>query len=276
MIKNVFCRKGVALLLLSVFFLYPSCNGPGKVTENKPGNLPVGDNSMTSLNWNGTYEGVIPCADCNGIETSLKLNKDYTYLLRTRYVGKDTAPRSHTGSIKWNSEGNKITLDGIESGPSMYLVGENRLFQLDLNGNRITGDLSGQHILVKKPDVNTKPDVSLTGTYWKLIEIRGQKVQPATGSKSEAHIILHPGENRVTGSSGCNSITGTFEINEKLGLVFSGMASTRMACPEMETENEFISMIQRIDSYSIRGDTLSLHRARMAPLARFVASNSNN
>lgn len=44
-----------------------------------------------------------------------------------------------------------------------------------------------------------------------------------------------------------------------------------MACPGVEGEERFLDVLTRADSYSLRGDTLVLNRARMAPLARFVA-----
>ena len=43
-----------------------------------------------------------------------------------------------------------------------------------------------------------------------------------------------------------------------------------MACPDMTVEQDFLEMLETVDSYAIGSDgTLSLNRARMAPLARF-------
>jgi uncharacterized lipoprotein NlpE involved in copper resistance len=111
------------------------------------------DNAHTSqnaLDWNGMYKGVVPCADCEGIETILILNADNTYLLKTSYLGKpDPATTEKTGSLTWNAEGNTITLGGIENAPSQYFVGENKLIQLDMGGNKITGKLAEKYILTK-------------------------------------------------------------------------------------------------------------------------------
>ena len=35
-------------------------------------------NAQNSLDWNGTYKGVLPCADCAGIEKEITLYKDQT------------------------------------------------------------------------------------------------------------------------------------------------------------------------------------------------------
>jgi heat shock protein HslJ len=48
--------------------------------------------------------------------------------------------------------------------------------------------------------------------------------------------------------------------------------STMMACPELEREREFLDVLARVDNYALADGTLSLNRARMAPLARFRAA----
>ena len=44
-----------------------------------------------------------------------------------------------------------------------------------------------------------------------------------------------------------------------------------MACINMVTETEFLKVLDMADSYHLKGDTLQLFRARMAPLAKFAA-----
>jgi copper homeostasis protein (lipoprotein) len=114
----------------------------------------VADNahsSQNSLDWSGMYKGVVPCADCEGIETILVLNADQSYLLRTTYLGKpDTKATEKTGSLTWNAEGNTVILGGIENAPNQYFVGENKLIQLDLSGKKITGQLADKYVLVKQ------------------------------------------------------------------------------------------------------------------------------
>lgn len=45
-------------------------------------------NAKKSLDYIGTYKGVLPCADCEGLETVLCINENNTYKLQTRYLGK--------------------------------------------------------------------------------------------------------------------------------------------------------------------------------------------
>lgn len=106
--------------------------------------------SMNSLDWAGTYKGVVPCADCEGIETALTLGKDMNYSISTVYLGKDKKAHTHTGTFSWNQQGNTVILGGLQNAPTQYFVGENTLVQLDLQGNRITGELASKYILTKE------------------------------------------------------------------------------------------------------------------------------
>jgi heat shock protein HslJ len=112
--------------------------------------LPDAHNSQNSLDWPGTYKGVTPCADCEGIETELVLNKDLTYTIKTKYLGKgDGKVFEEKGSIVWDKTGGNITLQASKGGSSQYKVGENRLIQLDMDGKVISGDLAEMFVLKK-------------------------------------------------------------------------------------------------------------------------------
>ena len=64
---------------------------------------------------------------------------------------------------------------------------------------------------------------------------------------------------------------GSYELKEGNLITFKQVASTQMACNDMNIENQFKEILERTDNYSILGDKLSLNKARMAPLARFEA-----
>lgn len=107
-------------------------------------------NAVTSLDFMGTYEGILPCADCEGSQTVIELGVGNSYVKRITYLGKENSEVIETqGTFSWNDEGNTITLDS-EPAPNQYFVGENVLFHLDMDGNRITGDLADKYRLNKK------------------------------------------------------------------------------------------------------------------------------
>lgn len=140
-----------------ITFLFTACAGNSSNTETTVADTVAttptvtADNSKTSLDWAGTYKGTVPCADCEGIETTISIGTDSNYTLTLSYLGKkEAAVVEKKGTFSWNDAGSIILLSGLSDGPSQYLVGENKLIQLDLAGNRITGELAARYELAKQ------------------------------------------------------------------------------------------------------------------------------
>jgi uncharacterized lipoprotein NlpE involved in copper resistance len=109
-----------------------------------------GATAENSLDVVGTYTGILPCADCEGIETVIELRSDSTYTRTVTYLGKKEKNRfSGTGKWSWIN-GFTITLGSSAEGPAMYDVAENKLIQLDMAGNRIMGELASKYELKKQ------------------------------------------------------------------------------------------------------------------------------
>lgn len=108
-----------------------------------------GHTSQNSLDWSGEYEGTLRCGDCEGIEIIITLTKDKSFKRETVYLGKSSEVFIEEGSFSWNDAGNTIILDKVEDSSNKYFVGENSLIQLDMEGERITGDLANNYILRK-------------------------------------------------------------------------------------------------------------------------------
>lgn len=106
-------------------------------------------NAQNSLDWEGIYKGTTPCADCEGIETEITLARDMTYSIKIKYKGKSDKVIEETGQFNWDDKGSNITLEGLKDRPSKFFVGENTLTQLDMNGNKVTGDLAEKYVLKK-------------------------------------------------------------------------------------------------------------------------------
>ena len=102
-----------------------------------------------SLDWKGTYKGVLPCADCKGIETEIVLNADQTYKMTRKYLGKGAQIYDSIVPFTWIN-GSTIRLDGVIDGPSTYFVGEGTITQLDMNGKKIAGALAEKYVLKKQ------------------------------------------------------------------------------------------------------------------------------
>lgn len=84
------------LLIIAAVLLFASCGGRGRPAASADGAAPVPDmhTAETSLDYTGTYTGVLPAADCPGIEVRLILGDDGRYTLDEQYIDRDT--RFHT------------------------------------------------------------------------------------------------------------------------------------------------------------------------------------
>lgn len=106
-------------------------------------------NSKTSIDWVGTYEGVLPCADCPGIKTTVTLNKDETIKIVSDYM-KENTTFEEQGQFEWTADNNAIFLDTKDKNRYFYKVGENKLIVLSQEGEELDGPLANNYILTKK------------------------------------------------------------------------------------------------------------------------------
>jgi len=106
--------------------------------------------SQNSLDWAGTYKGVLPCADCEGIQTSITLNEDMQYSIKTKYLGKmNGTEQVQTGVFSWDKDGSTLNFEGTKNFPDKFKIGEQTLTQLDPEGRMIKGVLAEDYILKK-------------------------------------------------------------------------------------------------------------------------------
>lgn len=106
-------------------------------------------NPKNSLGYKGTYTGKMPTAGGEGMLVTIELG-DNTFVRKIEYVGKKDSPFEEKGSYTWNADGNTIILDVDIDSPNQYFVGNNTLTQLDMDGNKITGELADMYVLKKQ------------------------------------------------------------------------------------------------------------------------------
>lgn len=112
----------------------------------------------------------------------------------------------------------------------------------------------------------------LVGTKWRLVELNGQAVVKDADSK-EAPFLQLSKDLKVSAFAGCNRMTGGYELQDGLRIRFTGMVTTRMACPDMTTEQILGEVLGDADHYSLNGKRMMLNKTSMAPLAVFEAEN---
>lgn len=95
---------------------------------------------------------------------------------------------------------------------------------------------------------------------WKLTEVQGEWV---TFNSKAMMMLSGEQENKVTGSTGCNRMTGTYELSGTNTIKFSPLAITRMACLDENAnsiEQKFINALSQTNNWSIDIDMLILKK----------------
>ncbi|WP_159022283.1 copper resistance protein NlpE N-terminal domain-containing protein [Formosa sp. L2A11] len=217
------------------------------------------DNSMSNLDWNATYVGIIPCADCEGIKTVIELNDDLTFTKKTQYLGESMDVITENGAFSWDKTGSNVILK-TKNQIQTYFVEETSIALLDTSRDKITGDLANSYMLKKQnaEDLKDKP--------WKLVEFYGKPIENVS---KQPFLILNTDDNRVSGNTSCNGFGGEYELQEGNRITFSKMMHTMMACPNMTVESEFMKVLEVADNYTLVNGVLNLNKGRMATMAKF-------
>lgn len=222
--------------------------------------------SMTALDWEGVYQGVVPCADCEGIKTCITLLGNYTYTRTLEYLGKSKNPIHESGVFNWDETGAIITL-GEGQNKQKYKVGEHVLFHLNKDGYQIEGDLAEKYKLMKNYS-----DLNLENKKWMLTELMGQKIDPSKEG-IPAFVMFQSKQARVSGNNGCNLFSGHYSLKPGYRIEVGQMMNTLMACENMDVATQFMAVLQKSDNYSVVNGVLHLNKAKMAPLAKFTLIN---
>ncbi len=146
-------KKSIFASIFASFIIF-SCQSKGVQQEEKKAETKAEvmkvvkeHNAKNSLDWDGKYEGVLPCADCEGIKYIVELKKDGNFFIEQEYLGRETVYQDE-GFYKWDASGNVLHLNSNVS-PLVLKVEENRLKVLDQEGKEISGNLKEKYILKK-------------------------------------------------------------------------------------------------------------------------------
>lgn len=224
-----------------------------KIITTVPSEIKIDNHSSQhSLDWNGTYEGVLPCADCEGIQTQITIDLDGNYTRKVTYL-KDGNKDTYTeqGLFAWNKQGTKIILKSTSEN-KFYQVGENYIRALDMDGNIITGALADTYILQKTTKINTIEDKK-----WRLTSFMGKNLNE---SSDQFFIIFNAKQKRMQTKVGCNGMSGNYVLDtDKNTLTIKQIISTMMACEEAIIQDfKYAQQLEKITHFTIDGQKLVL------------------
>ncbi|EOD1042109.1 TPA: envelope stress response activation lipoprotein NlpE [Citrobacter farmeri] len=130
--------KKTLLSAMAAFTLFAliGCNNRSDVDVIQP--TQVAELKPMQQSW----RGILPCADCEGIETSLFLEKDGTWVMNERYQGVREEPSSFASYGTWARTADKLVLTDSQGEKSYYRAKGEALEMLDREGNPIESQLN--------------------------------------------------------------------------------------------------------------------------------------
>ena len=80
---------------------------------------------------------------------------------------------------------------------------------------------------------------------WKVISIDGKEI-----TAENPTMVIDIPEGKLSGFAGCNRMFGNIVLDgTPYGITFTQVGATRMACPDMATEQAFLSMLEKITTF---------------------------
>jgi heat shock protein HslJ len=194
-------------------------------------------------------------------------------IARTRLTSPGNPPIAFT--IAYDPA--KIVADHQYVVRARILVGDTLLFTTDTAAPVITrGSPTSVSIMLRRAGTGeTAPPAAggtrpLEGTRWTAAEFAGKPIS-TQDAKREAHLLFEAG-GRVTGSDGCNRMTGTYELKGDV-VTFGQMAITQMACIDSSgIERAFHDALKATSRLMVTGDRLELFDMSGNRVAAFTAA----
>lgn len=143
--------------------------------------------------------------------------------------------------------------------------------------------LMGLLLLIAPAQVQAQPGRNLstdqrvlTGTEWQLVSLgpAGSEADVVPGTT----VTLKFGEDgRASGSTGCNSYGGTYEVRGD-AITFGRLVSTRRACLDQnanQQEQRFLSLLEAANRFRLASNRLTILSDRGRNVLNFVSTSSS-
>ena len=101
--------------------------------------------------------------------------------------------------------------------------------------------------------------VTLLQDIWVLTEFQGQAIKPEANRREVPRLEISLTESRVTGTTGCNRLSGTVKADTRQ-ILFSPLITTKMACAGIagEFEGKFLTALADPLAYQVKDGRLTL------------------
>lgn len=105
---------------------------------------------------------------------------------------------------------------------------------------------TAKEVVVEMPDING---------FWQLLYINGTKVTKEQSGKEIPTLEFKTADNSLTGTTGCNRITGKIRVTPYL-VDFENLAATRMFCDNAKFETPLLQLLRGSLSYTLANEEL--------------------
>ena len=146
--------KKIIILACSCFLL-AACGNSAKTNKSTSADSKATQtvdihNAETSLDYEGTYKGVFPAADCPGIKTVLTIHADSTYQLTQDYLERKDGHDEASGVLRV-LDGKVLVLERPSSGEQTYykVKDDQHVVMTDSLGNEPEGETAKLYVLTK-------------------------------------------------------------------------------------------------------------------------------
>ena len=107
----------------------------------------VPDPKSVTFLTNGIWLGMLPCADCEGIDYQINLKNDYTFKQKSVYKGKSEEIFIDEG--RWGFVSDSVIAVSGNEDYKMFLIQQDHLVMLDQDGNKIESSFEERYHLSK-------------------------------------------------------------------------------------------------------------------------------
>lgn len=145
--------------ILTVSFIAAMFTGCFKKDKEKP--VVFIQPALLDTIFSSTYEGTIPCPDCPGIETSIRIYNDSTISRTIYYQERKELPITKVGTWKLKDSIFEATFDREKL---FYKIkGIDKILRVGSDLKEVTGDMASQYVLHKAVPFKFR---NITGSYY--------------------------------------------------------------------------------------------------------------
>jgi len=214
--------------------------------------------------YTGAFAGVIPCADCAGVDTELTLNRDGTYKLSETYLNEEAQTFVSGGTWRPGTDFKSVELTDSKTKDKSYYAfnGKDALKKLDVNANPINSKLN--YVLKRRPvDFSAVQDKE-----WRLSQVKdagGQVTFDTVNQTSEflkGIFTLQFDEGRAFGKASPNRYTAPYTLGAGNKITFGLAASTMMMGlvePVGLNEHGYFILLSKVSAWNVVNNQLVLY-----------------